>query len=98
MTYRLSNWSGIAIFIHRDVNDLGFRNFDLPTRFSASLGFNQDLDRHGGLSLMQHAGIEADDVPDVDRGDKTDLSHRSGNEIPRCLARSLNPSGQVDMT
>jgi hypothetical protein len=98
LTYRLPNWSWVAIFIHRYVNDLGFRNFDSSSRFFASLGFDDHLDNHGGFSFTDHAGIEADDVADVDRGYKTNFSHRSGDEIPRRLPRSRNGARQVDVT
>jgi hypothetical protein len=98
LTHRSSNWSWVAIFIHRYVNYLGFRNFDSPSRFFASLGFDDHLDSHGGFSFTKHVSIEADDVPDIDRGYKTNFSHRSGNEIPRRLPRSRNGASQVDMT
>jgi hypothetical protein len=63
--------SWAASFIHRYVNDLGFRNFDLPPRFFASLGFDDHLDSHGGFSFTEHFSVEADYVPDIDRGYKT---------------------------
>jgi hypothetical protein len=63
--------SWVVIFINRNVNDLGFRNVDLPPRFFASLGFDDHLDGHGGFSFTEHASIKADYVPDIDRGYKT---------------------------
>jgi hypothetical protein len=74
------------------------RNFDLPPRFFASLDFDDHLDGHGPFSFTEHASIEADYVPDIDRGYKTNFSHRSGDEIPRRLPRSGNRAGQVDVT
>jgi hypothetical protein len=69
-----------------------------PHGFFASLGFDDHLDSHGGFSFTKHVSIEGDDVPDVDRGYKTNFSHRSGNEIPRRLPRSRNGARQVDVT
>jgi hypothetical protein len=79
-------------------NDLGFRNFDLPPRFFASLGFDDHLDGHEGFSFTEHPSIKADYVPDIDQGYKTNFSHRSGDEIPRRLPRSRNGARQVDVT
>src|SRR5947207_2925724 len=72
--------------------------FDSPSRFFASLGFDDHLDGHGGFSFTEHASIETDDVPDRDRRYKTNFSHRPGDEIPRRLPRSGNRAAQVDVT
>jgi hypothetical protein len=72
--------------------------FDSPSRFFASLGFDDHLDSHGGCPFTEHASIETDYVPDIDQGYKTNFSHRSGDEIPLRLPRSRNGARQVDVT
>src|SRR2546427_2164182 len=68
-----------------------------PYRLFAAFRFHFYFNRDGSFSLAQDTGIETYDIAHINRRDKLDFVHRTGDKISRGLSRSGNRASQIDM-